>query len=442
MQRLLKLNRFITFLLCICFALLVKAQTQKTFDSLVVTYGQTVQDSVKCFLLNKLSWLSTRKADYKNTVAYADSALKIARKLNNKNKIADCQLNLSEGYYNLGNYDQSAGTGLEALKRFEELKLPAREAIALTLLGGIFFEQDKLDESLKYFFLALEKYKAVNNTNGISYCYNNISLVYSFQKKPMEAIKTMEESIQLKIKNGEDDMLGSSYTNLGLMYLEVGQKKKGVELYNKALAIYKKIGNDAGLALVYLNFGGYYLEEKNYQAAKCYYDTTLQLAKKTNYLEYQKSAYGGFSKVYQKEGKYKEALDFYIRYTDIKDTLLNAENTKNVSELQTRYETDKKEKENQLLQTQNQLSKETIKQQRTTSYFIVTGLVLALLLAIFIFRGLRQQRTANKIISEQKNLVEEKQKEILDSIHYARRIQQSLLPTEKYMERKLNKEKS
>jgi type VI protein secretion system component VasK len=80
------------------------------------------------------------------------------------------------------------------------------------------------------------------------------------------------------------------------------------------------------------------------------------------------------------------------------------------------------------------------------NYFIVTGLLMVATLAIFIWRGYRQKQKANVIITkqkqeveEQKHLIEEKQKEILDSIQYARRIQRSLLTSEKYIARHLSK---
>ncbi|MDO9001740.1 MAG: hypothetical protein Q7W45_18380, partial [Bacteroidota bacterium] len=71
-------------------------------------------------------------------------------------------------------------------------------------------------------------------------------------------------------------------------------------------------------------------------------------------------------------------------------------------------------------------------------YFIV-GFGLVLILALFILRGYKQKQKANAIIITQKRLVDEKQKEILDSIHYAKRIQTALLPSEKYIEKSLQK---
>ncbi|HWY10266.1 MAG TPA: tetratricopeptide repeat protein [Bacteroidia bacterium] len=438
MFKLFKLKFIFAFLLVAFLAGPLCSQT-KTWDSLVKVYNAGNPDSVKCNILNKFSALCTKKAEYQNALKYADSALMIAKKIKDKRKIADGELNLAQGYYHLGNYNLSASNSLKALKAFEELKAASRQAVALTLLGSVFYEQNKLDISLQYFSRALEKYKTVSDLKGISYCYNNLSLVYYFQKKIDMAIKTLEEAVRLKIENNEEDMVATSYSNLGLMYAEIGKKEKALDLYNRGLKIYARIGDDAGRALIYQNLGDFYLDEKKFEIAEHYYDTTLKLAVKTKYLDYEKAAYGGLAKVCEKSGKFHDALQYYEHYILIKDSLVNTENSKNINELQTRYETEKKDKDNKLLQAQNEISLKTINQQKTTTYFILTGLILVIGLAFFIFRGLKQQRRANKIITEQKHLVEEKQNEIVDSIKYARRIQQSLLPTEKYIERKLKK---
>ena len=76
---------------------------------------------------------------------------------------------------------------------------------------------------------------------------------------------------------------------------------------------------------------------------------------------------------------------------------------------------------------------------RIVIYSVSGGFLVVLLLAVFIFRGYKQKKRANHIITEQKLIVEEKQKEIIDSINYAKRIQQSLLPTEKYIAKNLER---
>ena len=80
-----------------------------------------------------------------------------------------------------------------------------------------------------------------------------------------------------------------------------------------------------------------------------------------------------------------------------------------------------------------------LEQARTRSYALYGGLALVLLFAMIMFNRFRVTRKQKVIIEQQKHLVEEKQKEILDSIVYAKRIQQSLMPTEKYIEKNVSK---
>lgn len=104
------------------------------------------------------------------------------------------------------------------------------------------------------------------------------------------------------------------------------------------------------------------------------------------------------------------------------------------------YEFDKKEATSKL----QQLKKEAIlnsesKKQKIIIWAIGGVLILVICFAIFIYRSYIQKQKANLEIIKQKHIIEEKQQEILDSIYYARRIQRALLPSEKYIDRNLNK---
>ena len=72
----------------------------------------------------------------------------------------------------------------------------------------------------------------------------------------------------------------------------------------------------------------------------------------------------------------------------------------------------------------------------------IAGFALMLIMAIIVFRGYRNKQKANQAISEQKELVELKNKEITDSIHYAKRIQNAHLPSKEYISKKLNELKN
>ena len=135
---------------------------------------------------------------------------------------------------------------------------------------------------------------------------------------------------------------------------------------------------------------------------------------------------------YQITGKYDLALLHFKKAMSLKDSLFSEEKNKELTRKEMNYEFEKKEAATKA----DQDKKDAI--TKIIIWSVSAGFALVLLLAVFIFRGYRQKQKANIVISLQKHLVEEKQKEILDSIHYAKRIQQSLLPTEKYIQRKIN----
>jgi uncharacterized membrane protein len=104
------------------------------------------------------------------------------------------------------------------------------------------------------------------------------------------------------------------------------------------------------------------------------------------------------------------------------------------------YEFEKKEAAARAEQEKKDaVAAEEKRRQEIVLYSVAGGFMLMLMFAVFVFRAYRQKRKANIEISEQKQIIEEKQKEILDSIHYAKRIQQSLLPSEKYIEKQIRK---
>ena len=109
-------------------------------------------------------------------------------------------------------------------------------------------------------------------------------------------------------------------------------------------------------------------------------------------------------------------------------------------QLEMNYEFDKKEAASQIEQQKKEvISQAESKKRNIIIMSVVVVLVLMLLFVIYVYRNLREKQRINIEITMQKHIIEEKQKEILDSIYYARRIQQALLTSEKYINRNLNK---
>ena len=128
-------------------------------------------------------------------------------------------------------------------------------------------------------------------------------------------------------------------------------------------------------------------------------------------------------------------------FSKIKDSITGSEINKQVQALQAKYETEKKQKEIEQLNKEKEkqaiLTEEDNKMKNIILIAVALGLLLTIVFSVFLAKRFR-------ITKKQKLIIEDKNKEILDSIHYAKRIQNSLLPTEKYIDRsikRLRKEK-
>ena len=150
-----------------------------------------------------------------------------------------------------------------------------------------------------------------------------------------------------------------------------------------------------------------------------------------------RDAYASLSDLFDAKGDYKQAFNYHKRFSEIKDTLLNEQSGKQMAEMNTKYDSEKKDKE--LIKKDAEINKqlaETEKQNLQRNAFIV-GFLLVLVLAFLIYRGYREKKNTNVLLEEkniliekQKQLVEEKNLRITESINYAKRIQQAILPAE------------
>ncbi len=147
--------------------------------------------------------------------------------------------------------------------------------------------------------------------------------------------------------------------------------------------------------------------------------------------------------LYAKKGDFKKALQFSRNYVLIRDSLSNTDKANEIRRQEMNYEFEKREAVAKAEQDKKDaIELEEKQKQKIILYSTSTGLLFVLMLALVIFRSLQTNKKKNQIISNQKHIVEEKQKEVLDSIRYAKRIQSSLLPTEKYIDKRLNRLKN
>ena len=204
----------------------------------------------------------------------------------------------------------------------------------------------------------------------------------------------------------------------------------------------KSTGNRNDLAMTYLSLGAVKIRLRELADADKFLKEALVVALETGSKVWKRECYFYFSELDSLRGNFKSALDHYKMYVACNDSLVNEETTKKTVQAEMQYEFDKKEAAAKLEQEKKDAVAAADARRQRIILFTISGFGLLVMgFALFAWRSFLQKKKANLEISRQKELIEEKQKEILDSIYYARRIQTCLLPREKYIERCL-KEKA
>jgi len=357
-----------------------------------------------------------------------------------------------QAYYSKSDYKNALTYQLKYLALAEKEKNRSRIAMSYKKIALIYQEQEHYQRSLKFYYMSYNEFLALSDSQNIAGVLTNKGLNYyqltrstTGNKSDIyldSALLDLNTSLKISKNNNYPKITASNLGNLSEIY--TAQKKYNIALDYSLEAIdnYKKIGDVSGEATSLFDIGKIYEVTNENNKALEYYQKSLKIAIQQNNKYLETYCYMYLASVSDKIGDYKSAYNYHKTMALIKDSLINIEDLKQINEMQTKYETEKTEALNKLLTGQNELSAKTIKQQKTINYFIVGGLIMAIIFSFFIFNGLKKQRNANVIISKQKKdvefknseiekqkaLVEEKQKEILDSIHYAKRIQTTILP--------------
>jgi serine phosphatase RsbU (regulator of sigma subunit) len=378
-----------------------------------------------------------RTNHFDSAIFYDNKGIEAASKIKHYRTLIRCVVNLG----NIANQRAEYSKAILYFQQAEQYSLLSHDTAGRinTAInqGNILFYINDFKQAKSSFIKAIHiASQSPNYKNELSNGYNNLGTVYLNTTPKMldSAMYYFKLYLDLATELEDDKDRALAYYNMAEVYRNRKEVKEAELNYEKAQKLYEEIADTVGIMEVMQGKGDLYILQEKYKEAA----TVLQLGLKYSY-EYDMVSnrcdfLKSLSQAYYKLNNYKEAYDYYYQGSLLSDSILNEDNAKVLYDLQTRYETNEKDKKNKLLEAENVISHKTIRQQQLVTYFIIGGLVLTLLLAFFIFRGLRQQRKANAIISEQKQevqhqkeIIEEKQKEILDSIHYAKRIQDGLL---------------
>lgn len=432
------INTFILLPLLL-FANIVLAKNEY-LDSLQNVYNTTKEDTTKVKVLNQMAGEYATQGDFETALAKAKEGLHIAQLAKDTLGIGDSYNNIANNLLRMGEYDKALENFLLAIKNFEKVKYQKGLANCKVGVGVIYFYQKDYDKAIAYYSQAIVIYKGIGSKRGMGSCYNNVGEIYRLQEKYPLALECYNNALQMALETKSKKAEASALGNLGNVYYDLKNHKKALDFYLRSIEIKKEIGNKQGLALTLNNIASIYKSQKKFNEALSYSMQSLVMARNIDAKEDIKQAYLNLSEIYALNGSHKQAYDYYHLYNDLKDSLVQNQSNEQIHEMQTKYETELKDNEIALLNKNKEIQDAEIKKKGIIIWGGLIGLVFAILLVIIGYRNYRNKQKANDLLASknkeielQRSLLEEKNKDITDSIRYAQRIQEAILPPDDFL---------
>jgi serine phosphatase RsbU (regulator of sigma subunit) len=405
------------------------SQETRTIDSLKAYIANAPDDTNKVNALFKLG----RQYDpfkSKQHIENYISALTLSKKIDHlkgRNKIYTA-LVANLFYKNM--YGLAMTYGMEQLDYLNKYGTEQEKHDLYMMLGNLNSTQKKFNEAQSYYNLALNYHQRSKNEVAIARTLMNITLLKMEQQQLDTALIYSFRALELFKRNNQQSYAAN--TTLGISEIFLSQKKyeAAEQKAKESDLIYKMINLKQGLSNTNYVLGRIKSEQNKPKEAITNFSISLNYADTLNLLVPMRDCFKMLSEQYEKLNDHKNAYDYYVKFKNYDDSLdLEVEKEK-ILELEVKYDISKKE--NLLLEQTAQIESQS--KQRN---LLLLGLSAILLLLFISFRAYKQKKNSSEIISKQKHIVEDKQKEILDSINYAQRIQKAILAREEEIKQHL-----
>ncbi len=369
-----------------------------------------------------------------------NEAMILWQAIDNKLGLAASCTNFGILYQVQGNYPKAIDYYTLSLKYNEEIKNNSGIGTSLHNIGHVYEDQSDNKKAVDYYLRSLKIREKEGEKARIAESEVNLGSVYLSLHDYEKAMKSIERSLKLFIevdnKGGEAAALG----NMGMLYTDKKEYDKAIDYYSRSLKLQQDIGDKIAIAISDVNIGRVYLAEEQYEKAIPLLKEGLAISKEVGDASGLKQASGSLSEAFKKTGNYREALEMHELFLTMWDSINSEESKKELVRQEFKYEYEKKTTADSVRTTaEKKVVAAQFRQEQTARYALYAGLGLLLVFGTFMYNRFRKSQRQKNIIEEQKLIVEMKQREVLDSIHYAKRIQQSLLPNEKYIDKQLKR---
>ncbi len=273
-------------------------------------------------------------------------------------------------------------------------------------LGISNYGMGNYDNALKYFQQAIEIEKKIGLKRRLAFDYNNVSLLYKKINDYDKALFYAEKSLVMEEELGDQYGLARSLNNIAVLNLDFEKYDLAKKYLDRSLEINQKLEDKEGITQNYMNLGIISSKKGDKKEAEKYFQKSLMLAEEYDLIKNISDSYKNLIIIYEDLEDFASAFTFQKKLLALKDSLNALDNEKTFHDLQLKYETKEKEKENQLLKKENEFKTNQISKQKFLLLFFIILLIAIISIAAAIYYKINLKNSQQNLLLERKSRME------------------------------------
>ncbi|MFN3341171.1 MAG: tetratricopeptide repeat protein [Flavobacteriales bacterium] len=401
---------------------------------------------------NSIGIVYGMQADYKTCEEWMMKTLEIYRELDDEDGMASIYNNLGNIHYYQGDYKPAINFWTQSLKMKDKSGDKLGMANTLNNIGNIHKAQNDLATAIEYYKRSLTIYSDIDHANGSVVTSSNLAGIYLEQGMVEKAREMYRMCYEMSVAEKDKKGISDAYNGLGLVFKSSGQLDSAASYFVKSLQLRELIGDGKGIAETNNHLATVFIARGNINEAKKYAETSMMMAEEINSVQHKKAAAESLWKIYKSAGQTGKALEMHELFILMRDSLENQANRMEIIRSEFEYEYEKQMAADSIMAAEADKLKDAelhaknieSRQRKMQNYILLGILVLSLAFGGILYHRFRVTNQQKAIIEQQKSAVdhaygilEVKNREITDSITYAKRIQHAILPSKKRVQESL-----
>ncbi|MFH2142935.1 MAG: DUF2225 domain-containing protein [Bacteroidota bacterium] len=381
------------------------------FDSALIFYKTALQNcdqsNNKDEYANIISSIGNVYEDlskYQKALEYYQNALNLYKESNSDESTVTNKIGMSNAlnqignvYYRWSDYENALKFYEEGLKIKEEINDLEGLPSSYNNIGNIYFSWSKYNKALEYYLKALKIKEKQSEKVELANYMINIGSAYLSLENFDNAQQYYKKALELSKEQNNKHMETSCLINIGVLYFEKGDYLKALTYYDQAYSMVLKLGSKLEQAYILRNMGETYIALKDFLKAKENISQSIVIAEKENLNSLISELYYYQYVIENNNNNYQDALEYYIKYSKLNDSIYNEESSKKLNDLLSKYEYEKKDMEIKQKNIEITAKQRKIIQQRL---FFISSILLIILISLFIYYLYRNKETRRRTILE------------------------------------------